>query len=133
MKNIISLAILFLTLSCSKSNEEKKVVVNNNPFYGTWVLSKVLAGFAPGLDYTNEEVKWIINSETNILVQVVEGTLVPPFMPLNENGTYPYSINPGTILLEDVTYDYSVTIDTLIVSKDAASDGIIYIFEKIIN
>lgn len=133
MKKIISLAILFLTLSCSKSNEEKKVLVNNNPLYGTWVLSKVLAGFAPGLEYTNEEVKWIINSETNILVQVVEGTLVPPFMPLNENGTYPYSINPGTILLEDVTYDYSVTIDALIVSKDAGADGPVFIFKKIIN
>ena len=134
MKKIISLALLFLTLSCSKSNEEKKVVVNSNPLYGTWALSKVTLGFgSPGLDYLNEEVKWIINSETNILVQVVDGTYVPSFMPLNANGTYPYSINSGTILLENVTYDYKVTIDALTVSKDAAADGELYIFKKIIN
>jgi hypothetical protein len=123
--HFLSLFALLLITGCKK-DEDPVVPESNNSITtpeGLWTLVSFEGGFAPFTTFDNQ-IYWSI-TEDQILVLISEGTTVPANMPLGSSGAYEYSMpSSGTITLNGITHNLTVTGNSLVIEDNLAADGV---------
>ena len=127
MRTIIFFLSLFLIISCDKQNEPKQQE-QHNEFYGSWYLIEFKSWGQPVSEYTSE-IKWTFDNNT-VDVSIVNGTDVPSYILLSNNGTYSYTINNNHDIIyfyhnnNQDGYRYKIINDTLLLDNFTPySDG----------
>ncbi|MFN8698485.1 MAG: hypothetical protein ACK5XQ_04085 [Flavobacteriales bacterium] len=122
--HFLSLLALLLLAGCKK-DEDPVVPESSTPastHEGLWSLVSFEGGFVPVTTF-DDQIYWSI-TEDQILVLISEGTTVPANLPLGNNGAYDYSMpSSGTITLNGVTHNLTVTDNSLVIEDNLAADG----------
>jgi hypothetical protein len=131
MKTLIFIFLsVFSLFSCSKNNDDS-TNQQTNDLLSTWKLVKFEPGFSPTNNYTNE-IQWTFTANTvNVVIQ--SGTNVSGSLPLNNSGTYSYSLNGNQIIIDNITYKYEILNNVLKIEDllGQTSDGKKITFNKL--
>ncbi len=128
MKTKVLLSIMLIILmSCNKDNTNEQ---NTDNLIGTWNLVSFEPGFAQTENYNNGDVNW--NFTSNNTVEVVINTSVSNILPLNTPGIYSYNlISNDSVIIDNHSYKYELSNQSLRILNNPSADGCILIFEKI--
>jgi len=135
MKTTFLILLVFATtLSCGDDDSNTtQEPLNLNEVSGVWNLTKFEPGFAETQNYDVGDIIWSVTAEDAINVEL--NVTAHPQLPLNVNGSYPYTLNEteNTITIEGVEYDYEIFESTLKLYDDPEADGYILTFEELEN
>ena len=130
MKAIILILSIFLATSCNK-DDDNWTAQNNQEIVATWHLIKFEPGFSPTDNYT-DEIQWTFTTNNTIDVVIENGTNTNSSLPLNSNGNYTYSIAGNQITIENITYNFEINNNELLIEDTVgqSADGKKLTFNK---
>ena len=130
MKAIILILSICLATSCNK-DDDNWTAQNNQEIVATWHLIKFEPGFSPTDNYT-DEIQWTFTTNNTIDVVIENGTNTNSSLPLNSNGNYTYSIAGNQITIENITYNFEINNNELLIEDTVgqSADGKKLTFNK---
>lgn len=129
MKNLLLiLSVLFFITSCNEGEiKQEEPLQKENSIYNKWDLVKYEPGFSPIQNFNSGLISW--SFQQNNILQVETDDSIDS-APLKRKGEYNFLTNEGRISIDNVTYDFSIHENTLVISDDPSSDGFKITFSK---
>ena len=127
MKTIYLILLSLITaISCTADSEN----IQETSINGKWSLTIYEPGLSPTENYNMQQIMWNFQSGNSLTVEVETTVSSPPIL---ESGNHDYSLINDKLIINNLEYDFSISINQLIISDDPASDGFRATFEKMIE
>ncbi len=115
---VISLfAVLLLFLNCTPSNNGAPV---DEALLGEWTLRNFSAGFSEPLIINQGDIIWDFQKKGILNITINPILSVKPEL---DSGEYSYTFGDSKIYVNQVSYDYEIMDNTLIIKNQPEADG----------
>ena len=123
---LVMFLLTFSVVGCESANGE----TCKELYCGKWSLIQIIQGFTEPEIFMENEIVWEFTSDTTLTVQIntdLRETSLNPY----SSGKYTFTLGQEEIAIEDETFQYILTDDTLMISQDVASDGPEFTFKRV--